>query len=53
MVARLVALACLIASLAAHAQESFPNRPISIIVPPAAGMADLSARPWRPRWSRC
>ena len=47
MVARLVALACcLIASLAAHAQESFPNRPISIIVPfPPGGMADLSARP--------
>lgn len=47
MVARLVALVCcLMASLAAYAQETFPNRPISIIVPfPPGGMADLSARP--------
>lgn len=47
MRARFVAAALLVlTSLSAFAQESFPNRPVSVVVPfPPGGMADLSARP--------
>jgi tripartite-type tricarboxylate transporter receptor subunit TctC len=47
MLARLVAAVCfMLTSLSVFSQESFPNRPISVVVPfPPGGMADLSARP--------
>src|SRR5687767_13439976 len=46
MPARLAFLLFLVVPLFAAAQETFPNRPISVIVPfPPGGMADLSARP--------
>jgi tripartite-type tricarboxylate transporter receptor subunit TctC len=47
MLARLAAAVCFVLTpLSALSQESFPNRPISVVVPfPPGGMADLSARP--------
>lgn len=51
LVAALVAMALAMALLAlplgtAHAQEAYPSRPITIIVPfPPGGVADLTARP--------
>lgn len=46
MLGRLILALCLIAPLMSAAQETFPNRPISVVVPfPPGGMADLSARP--------
>jgi tripartite-type tricarboxylate transporter receptor subunit TctC len=47
MLARLVAAVCfMLTSLSVFSQESFPNPPISVVVPfPPGGMADLSARP--------
>jgi tripartite-type tricarboxylate transporter receptor subunit TctC len=46
MLGRLALLLCLVAPFAAGAQETFPSRPINVIVPfPPGGMADLSARP--------
>jgi tripartite-type tricarboxylate transporter receptor subunit TctC len=47
MLAHLVVAVCfVVTSLPAFSQETFPNRPISVVVPfPPGGMADLSARP--------
>lgn len=41
-----VLIGCVLFPLAAFAQEAFPSRPITLVVPfPPGGMADLSARP--------
>ncbi len=50
----LVALVLLVAlPLAAQAQEPFPTRPITVVVPfPPGGAADLTARPYGPALER-
>ena len=44
---------CLLASLAASAQETFPSRAISLVVAfPPGGVADITGRPTERRWKK-